>query len=619
MDKDDSTAIGRDRVVVDLAASAADLLAVALSITDAAVTAEQALIEVGNDLGDAITTVSGLTTNFDVLSGRLAGPDVDVAVGHLAEVGAALAAIADALAGECAALDSLADLARTIAGRGAHLQNTIATISVLAINARIAAAQITEDNEDFSVFTMEIGHLAAVATETVGRFASELQSLFALLTVARDGQVHFERTHAASLRTVARQLNDSQHAVNQHRSRTATAAAGIGNSTKRIAAAIGEAVMALQIGDITKQRIEHISHALTLLSRALAAPNPGEVAADWTRDLTPDQRQAVIATVCRLQIAQINQTTQDFNREIKRVSEALKGIASEANDMVHRGADLYGAEGHRDQSFLVVLANDLRQSDTLIRSSQLERRHVDQVVERAKQTLLGLVTQIKAVRRVEVDMRLVGLNTTFKCGRLGAKGRTLSAIAEELRASAAEIVIDAQDIMTGLDAFVAQANALEQQKTGQGANRIALLEGTTEAALASLDKAGDSLTAALATLQTGGATVIDCLAHAATPLANEEALTRALSAGRGRLNGIADATGITDEEIERTKDQVLGLVRSRYTMASEREVDELFGLVETDPALTTAHATSRRIVPTGAPAQRPADGGGEVDLDNILF
>jgi len=37
------------------------------------------------------------------------------------------------------------------------------------------------------------------------------------------------------------------------------------------------------------------------------------------------------------------------------------------------------------------------------------------------------------LRELEADIRIMGLNTTLECGRLGVPGRPLSAIAQELR------------------------------------------------------------------------------------------------------------------------------------------------------------------------------------------
>ncbi|MFX8453401.1 hypothetical protein ABTL48_20620, partial [Acinetobacter baumannii] len=71
---------------------------------------------------------------------------------------------------------------------------------------------------------------------------------------------------------IGQRLRQNLAAVAAHRRQAATAAMEIGRRSQAIAEGVGRTVVALQIGDITRQRLEHIDHAVAVLVRGLEPP-----------------------------------------------------------------------------------------------------------------------------------------------------------------------------------------------------------------------------------------------------------------------------------------------------------------------------------------------------------
>ncbi|HYD68933.1 hypothetical protein [Azospirillum sp.] len=584
------------------ASLAATLRDVAAATTEPFVPAERAILAIGERLCDASDALGRLTSVFETLPHELDHEDVRDTMQHLGAVAGTLSGIAGTLADERAALEDLAERAKSVGERAQRLHKTVAAVSVLAVNARIAAAHIEAEREDFSIFTVEIARLTATASGTIDRFAHELERLGGQLRSAAASQGAFERAHGADLRAAAARLEACLDAVRRRRDQAAAAAREIGTRSRRIAEGVSAAVRSLQIGDITRQRAEHVGHALEVLAGALAQDGDG----GWSAALSEEQRAAVVSAVCRLQSTQAGRAAAEFEHEIRSLTMALLGLADESRAITGLGDRLYGAaQQGAGTSFLADLAAELGKAEALMGTCGEARAEVDRVAETASRSLASLVTEIEAVRGIEVDMRLVGLNTALKCGRLGTQGRTLSVIAQELRTYANHTVEDAQAVMAGLREVVGAAEALHRRGVEQSASRMALLGQETAAAVARLDAIGAGLSAALATLEGEGGRVARVLADTAAGITLHEEVGRALRAAAQRLDALAASEAGGDENAEVVRERVLAVLKGHYTMASERDIHDLF--------------TGAETVAGHDPPNVPLAGKAEANVDDLLF
>lgn len=266
---------------------------------------------------------------------------------------------------------------------------------------------------------------------------------------------------------------------------------------------------------------------------------------------------------------------------------------------------LYGSDSRKSGSFLSALAKELRQADALIRETQEARQEVDRIAAAITGALNELLAQVSAVTRIEVDMRLVGLNTTLRCGRLGDEGRTLSCIAQELRSYANQTVDDAQAVMESLRSVVAAAAPLTASGSEHGADRIAELERQTAASTVTLEEAGASLSNALAMLESEGARVAQFLCVETNA---QGAVVEWMRNGQTRLERLASVLPATERDLRLAKERVLGLLKGRYTMESERALHAMLD----DPKGPTVAALSQ-------PAPAQAARAPAADVDDIFF
>jgi len=363
--------------------------------------------------------------------------------------------------------------------------------------------------------------------------------------------------------------------------------------------------MALQVGDITRQRIEHVEYALAVLTAILEPTAEARHAGygNWAA-LTEPQRHALAALCCRLQAAQLNDTADELDREIGRILSSLQELASDARAILRLGTEAFGASGERRGTFLGELEEKVGEVDALLNSFGKARREADRVAASVSAAATNLVSHISTVRSLEADIRIMGLNTTLKCGRLGTVGRPLSIIAQELRVYANQIAAEAGAVMTNLDGVVATAASLSGGEQEDRAADIAAVADSMTGSVARLSAAGESLAGALARLEQDSEAVASLLHETVARAAAHEEIGRALRQAAADLAKVMPDPAFRAENAAPQIERMLDLLARSYTMERERIIHD--GRGESRPSTRAA------AVVAAAPSAATA-------LDDILF
>lgn len=551
---------------------AAQLGEVAAALPGAFATAEGTFLAVGNRLSDAVGIFARLGELFATLRASLDDPELARAAAALSAVGGDLGGLAAALGDEEATLARLCTLNGRVARHIDMVHRTIRAISMLAINAHISASDVDAEGEDVAAFALRFKQLAAGARATIAASAAQCARLGKALDAARLRHRGFMLEHHRGLAMMAEQIGACVRAMEARRAGAAEVSRTIGGGSQQISADIGAVVMALQISDITRQRLDHVAEALASAARGLGGDTaPAEAGQGWAAGLGPEQLQAVGIGVCRLGEAQLADTLRNFDRELERAAASLRKLAAEAEDLVALGARGYGNGQNGFASFLATLRAELAEALALFRTCQRHRAEVDAQMAVAGGGLRDLLEQLGQVESIEEEIRLVSLNTAFLCQRIGSKGRVLATIAQELRGRAAELLDQVRGLAVVVEEIGSVAAAFEQSREAHGAARIAAMEQTIAAALDPFSRGGAELAAALARLGPEGSAVGKSLCSSVAKLGDLAETTFALRALHRRLGGIAGRhpTCAGDEELRRER---LRLFPVGYTMASERAI-----------------------------------------------
>src|SRR5690606_13711660 len=118
---------------------------------------------------------------------------------------------------------------------------------------------------------------------------------------AANQRSRFEAAHAQTLSDLARSLAGTIAALREQQAAALESSAETGRVSRQIVNRIGSAVIALQAGDATRQRIEHVETGLACLAAIVAGERVFE------RIVPAEERLVVVAAIADLQRAQLSQ------------------------------------------------------------------------------------------------------------------------------------------------------------------------------------------------------------------------------------------------------------------------------------------------------------------------
>ena len=551
---------------------------------------ESAFVSVGTRLSEGAAMLNRLTRLFEALPAALQGEDVIEASSQLRAVAQKARELTEAFAKEKADLTRLAEVVRAANGPIGELRRTVKMMGIVSVNARVTAAGIVGDSDDFEVFTTDIATLSDSASKTIHDFSQAYRQLTVEVEQAAAQRARFDAAHAHTLSELARSLDETLEALDCQRRASVESSAETGRVSRQIVGRIGSAVMALQVGDATRQRLEHVEAGLENLADILAGRAvAGHVVSEEMRD----QALAVIST---LEQTQLRETARSFAEEVGDAEKALAALASDAGTIMARSRDLYGA-GSGESSALTSLSAQVRKATEILRDCEIERAKLEAVAAAVQDTVTVLLGHVAAVQDIEANMRLVSLNAAVRCAQLGPRGASLTVIASQLRELTTETVVAAEGAMARLDEASTLAGAFGAAASGDNAGQIGRLEQQANHAMTLLTGLDDRLAKALASLNADGPKVIRLLEAAAEGIDGQTRLAETMDDIALQIAALSAEP--VPETLPAELVPVLEELRRSYTMEAERQVhSRLFGSASAAPA---------------------EESEAELDLDAIMF
>lgn len=550
---------------------------------------ETAFVSVGTRLTEGAAMLNTLTRLFEALPTALQGAEVEEASAQLRAVAQKAAELSESFAQEKADLSRLVDVVAAANAPIGDLRRAVKMMGIVSVNARVTAAGIVGDSDDFEVFTTDISSLSGTASQTIHEFSQVYRQLTTEVAKAASQRERFEASHAHTLIELSRSLEKTLEALEAQRQASAAGSAETGRVSRQIVGRIGSAVMALQVGDSTRQRLEHVEAGLVGLADILSGPPGNDVA------LAQETQVEALAAMAALLQAQLSGAAGTFAEEVEQAEKALDALASDADTIMARSRDLYGGEKGKT-SAMAMLNAQLRTASAILRDCELERSKLEAVATAVHETVTVLLGHVAAVQDIEANMRLVSLNAAVRCAQLGPRGASLTVIATQLRELTSETVVAAEAAMSQLDESSTLAQAFGAAAAGDNAGQIGRLEQQASHALSLLTSLDERLAEALHNLNADGPKIISLLHAAASGMQGQAALAEGMEDIALQIAALTDAA--PTQSPSETLAPLLETLRKSYTMEAERAIHAGF---------------------FGAPASASADVEAEVEFDMVDF
>lgn len=549
------------------------------AVEDVSSRIEDVFARTGHQLGRGHAIFMELNQALTALSGEFSGAQLEHASEALHDIADRLNGLAQALPAETALLGGLGKAATSASDLLKPLFKHIQMISIIARSARIEAASLAEDREGFLAFTGEAFELAKTVRASLEGCARDQELLAKAVEVALARQKDFDLRYRDKLSRVGGDLISAYSGIQDQRNKGANLARFAGVSTKKVADTVGRAIISLQTGDSTRQRLEHVCHGLRQAGGAPGlVPGPGDHSAEM---------------ICRLQAMQLKDAQRELDQGVGQIVHSLAAILTDATGVVGQGRSLYGkddGQGSGSSSLLIRIKEMLAQASSLIATCETSGKSVDDALTLVEDTLAKFRGAISGLSEAVIDITMIGMNASLKASHLGSKGNAFVVIANELKATADQLSAGAGRLKPTLDQVERSASELRALRVEGDPAQLTRLEPTILEALHEIEQGNDRLAGLIGRLVTEGAE-FEGLMNSSQNLMSElgrdtsllpEVARRLDDAGSAAPNGslVAGDQAALDD------------LFTRYTMQRERDVHRDFlralGLAPTEPVPAAA-------------------------------
>lgn len=543
---------------------------------------EQRFLDGGGVLLSVLDILNRMVTSLDGLTGSLDEGVASETTNELRATIAALSGLNGAEASRQSGFQEIAESERKLRPHLLQMQETLRYLRTFAVTAKITGAGIP----DFAGFAEEILERIQQGSVQVNGLADKLATLGSGLgPIMTKGNATVER-YGQVIPQIVNNLDGGVDQIRHHRQQLNERAEQVKTIARGIQMKLASTLSAMQIGDITRQRVEHCQSSFTVLEEFLSSSE-----ADF---LGNDERQRLRAVIRHLVSSQMNEIRDDFHRETSKIIDTISSFRDELGQITAIQQEMAGGNDEGGGSL-----RDLEQGIEQARRAVIEIEAVASEASLMTQTMLvtieSLLADIGVVRIIRGDIHYMALNTNLRCGKLGEEGKAINVVTAELRSFAGHLDEAAEHILAQLKVLESAAKRLvsdapegfERQsldeRLARALHRIQATSSSMDAELERLTQEGRSgvsdMNSAMQRLDFR-ADLGDILERCAQDLASHETADP---------SGLGPAIEIVGPRINKL-----------YTMASEREL----------------HAA---VLGTAPPEEAPLTVLSDDDLDAALF
>lgn len=553
---------------------------------------ESRFSDAGGQLAGSLDMVGRLIESLDRLGGTLNADSVSQTTQDLLSTAQDLTALPQAQQGRVSYFSNLTSASTALEANIDEMRTTLRYLRAFALNVKITAGSTIRASDEFAGFAERMCTQLDLGVGQLDELAEQLTELSTHLQQA----LCFEQTLSSQYETlipaVPDRLTVDARAIQEHHTRIVAVAGSVSTIARAIQMKVGKALMALQIGDITRQRIEHVQLGISVAARTAAESG-----------LPAEAHDRIERRLLHLIADQMADTASDFETEAAKVTQSLTGMATDtAQIMAIQSLSREGGKGG-----LRELEEGLGHAGVLVGDVSAAMSNARRISSETVSAVEALARRVDAIQGVKRDIQQMAINSSLRCNRLGEIGKPLSVIAIELSIQAGHLEEEADHTLGALTNLAGIANHGANQgdvDTDEADMTPARLEGVR----GRLRQAADVVEHDLAGLSDHGAATVNSLSLAADKLGLKEDLGDALHTAAIAL---AEAAGPVVEEVADIADVVnaaMDEIGRCYTMARERTIH-------------AAHQIESAALPTAAADQPEIQAAAEADeeFDDILF
>jgi hypothetical protein len=440
----------------------------------------------------------------------------------------------------------------------ADMQETLRYLRTFATTAKITGSRIP----DFSTFADEIIERVQQGAKHINFLSDTISTLDGILVRASSSGQQTLNDYRQSVPALVGRLNGNVAEFVERRGELSKLAVEVNARTRKVQTKIGITLSAMQIGDITRQRIEHCQQAIAIVDDYLASASG--------RVLDDEQQEALRGAVHNLVHAQLSQLTSDFDRECATVVTTLLSFNADIEALLLLHERMNRQDGTTAASAMRLVGADLASVHGIVCDIDKAADEANKLSEDTIQTIHVLLDEVATIKQVRTDIHYMALNTNLRCGKLGEEGRAINVVTSELRLFSANLDDSAQRVIEELQGLEADTRKLGES-AANGASEVSLGDRLNDA-LSSIRGIADRMEDQIETLRACGQDVGTKVLASLSTLDFKSGLGDVLT-DCTREAGLLAAPAHADlTDIDEAMADIGPTIAKIYTMAAERAV-----------------------------------------------
>lgn len=517
---------------------------------------EKAFLDGGAVLVSVMEILNGLVDILDRLTGALDGKKTASTIDGLRQTVADLASLPQLAETRQSTFNEISEICHSTFQHVQDMQESIRYLRTFAITVKITGAGLA----GFGEFADEIRDRIQSGAMEVDKFGGQLALMRSQLDKARTFSQGIRQDFDATIPQIVTNLNQSSGQIAKQHEQMVAVAAQVKAVTRNVQNKIATVLSALQIGDITRQRIEHIQSALEMFDAFVSSPDGA--------GLSGAEIDTLQNAIFHLAHAQLDETLGDFRQQCRSIFTNISSFTENATQILVLRDKLTEQGSGEDQNALKAMEVDMRNGCQLANRVQERSLDSDAVVGSVTKTAHELLMGIEVIRAIKTDIHYMALNSNLRCSRLGDEGRSVNVVSGELRTFAARLETPADSIVTELH----RVETATQYLASEASVEISNIAGPLQDALSAIQGVSAEMEKGLGEFASEGQAVFSRISAAVTKLDFEselgdvlnECLSLAADLSPGNvpdLSGLAEKTAPLSAQIYRI-----------YTMAHERDI-----------------------------------------------
>jgi len=534
---------------------------------------EHEFVAMGEDLIGCARLLNETAALYAEMPATLSGPDYDEVVGVLKRV----IDCVDLLKADAERTRTfLSDLQGEVSGMVQHVAEVsriLRTLRYLTSTASIIAAALDGGTGDLSSFADQLRGSNSSVEQSVTEFMDSFKSMCASLETASGMNAAFIAHNQKRLDGIVVEASRNLEMMEERRDWATARAAENSERTGHTGVELGSAVGALQIGDSTRQRVEHIEKALQSLDSSDAS---------------------VAAAVCTLQSAQLSGAVKDFDDQMADLVASLQNLAGDASEMVRTSrADAQDLLADGDAA-LGAISERLISIASMFADCRRDHTELASAISTVEYTVDEMMANMHILFHLGDVVSISSLNATIKSSKLGSEGSAFQIVALELRELTVRLAETLNEITPRLTGCEASLGAHRDSRVERLESDLEFLSTNLDGTRQQVSDMTERLRDLDAQLATKGAEASDQLASVVRAFSDRPDFCAPWRIAIDELTCLgSERQGVEtpSADLEKTLKHLI----QNYTMHQEREIHrQIVGdsLGETAPADTKVDESS---------------------------